>query len=102
MRITQKQKIFLIEKSKKYFGVNSSVWLFGSRANDSKKGGDIDLYVETFLNDTEMLQAKIKFISEFYNAFGEQKIDLVLHQMQKNIILPIYEEAKKTGVQLCQ
>lgn len=101
MRITHKQKKFIIENSQKHFGVNVAVWLFGSRADDTKKGGDIDLYVETDLPDAEIILAKIKFISSFYKVFGEQRIDLVLHQIQKDLALPIYEHAKNTGVKLC-
>jgi hypothetical protein len=29
------------------FGGEDHLWLFGSRVNDYKRGGDIDLYVET-------------------------------------------------------
>ena len=101
MRLTQNQKKVILENTQQYFGTNSTIWLFGSRVDDSKKGGDIDLYVETYLNDSEIIPAKMKFLSSLYNAFGEQKIDLVLHQMQKNIVYPIYEHARTTGAKLC-
>ncbi len=101
MRITQKQKKLIIENTSKYFGSTAKVWLFGSRTDDTKKGGDIDLYIETNLENAEIIPAKMKLLSSLYNALGEQKIDLVLHQIQNNIVLPIYEHAKITGVQLC-
>ncbi len=28
------------------FGAGAGIWLFGSRLNDSARGGDVDLYVE--------------------------------------------------------
>ena len=52
-----------------------SVYLFGSRAKDSLKGGDIDILVlgERQLTGQEKRDVKIAF----YKEFGEQKIDLV-------------------------
>jgi hypothetical protein len=31
---------------------------------------------------------------------GDQKIDLIINQLSKNKHLPIYDEAKNTGVQI--
>ena len=33
------------------FGENVMVWLLGSRANDTKRGGDVDIYVESPSSD---------------------------------------------------
>lgn len=54
---------------------NAQVFLFGSRVDDSKKGGDIDVLIfSTHL--TKPLLRKVK--REFCDRFGEQKIDLIL------------------------
>lgn len=78
---------------------NDHLWLFGSRANLSKRGGDIDLYVETSLGIDKVLEAKLLFARQLFKAFDDQKIDIVIrHQDAKN--LPIYKHAKETGVQI--
>ncbi len=37
----------IIEYAKQYFGNDSKLYLFGSRVYDDKKGGDIDLLLES-------------------------------------------------------
>lgn len=53
---------------------DSKIFLFGSRADDNKKGGDIDLMILS--NNKISLDQKLKFVSQFYVRFGEQKIDV--------------------------
>jgi hypothetical protein len=40
------------------FGGEDHLWLFGSRVNDHKRGGDIDLYVETNLDTNQAMKSK--------------------------------------------
>lgn len=63
--------------AKKYFGQDAKVSLFGSRTDDRKKGGDIDLFIK---NDDETrltLMAKIHFLAALKSKIGERKIDVV-------------------------
>ncbi len=46
MRITQRQRTAIVEATREIFGEQSTVRLFGSRADDTKRGGDIDLHVQ--------------------------------------------------------
>jgi predicted nucleotidyltransferase len=85
----------------KHFGPSDHLWLFGSRVNPLKKGGDIDLYVETHEADPKIANDhKINFVNNLWLTLGDQKIDVVLNLIQTPIQLPIYEIAKKTGIQL--
>lgn len=74
MRISNQQQQFLAS----YWldrDVSCMVYLFGSRVDDSKRGGDIDvlLLTDTKLPHTELYKMKISFCA----LFGEQKIDIV-------------------------
>lgn len=51
------------------------IFLFGSRVDDAKKGGDIDLVV---LSGTLKFEDKLKIRSKLKLAIGEQKIDIVI------------------------
>ncbi len=53
----------------------SKIYLFGSRVDDTKKGGDIDIL---WLTPMKVPQHLIrKFRVNFYRNFGWQKIDIV-------------------------
>ncbi|MDM8567355.1 nucleotidyltransferase domain-containing protein [Candidatus Halobeggiatoa sp. HSG11] len=75
----------------------AKVYLFGSRTDDNKKGGDIDLYIETDIQDN-LLEKEIKFLVNLKKLIGEQKIDLVINNHTCDKL--IYKQAKKTGIEL--
>jgi len=101
MRLTKKQQDAIRESFVAHFLAADRIWLFGSRADDSKKGGDIDFYIETYYEDSAIAtEKKIKFLSDLKKRIGEQKIDVVINILKDNQKLRIYDEAKNTGVQL--
>jgi predicted nucleotidyltransferase len=53
----------------------ATVYLFGSRVDDSAKGGDIDLLV---LSDKIDLMAKLDILGRLHGVLGEQRIDLLV------------------------
>ncbi len=79
MRLTKHEKVSIKKTFLKIFE-NGKIYLFGSRVDDSKKGGDIDLYLDLFysLSIKEMLQKKSKFRLDLYELIGEQKIDIIV------------------------
>lgn len=83
------------------FGSNVRIWLFGSRVDDQRVGGDIDLYVEPEIQDpVELVEAKLHFLLELHKKLGEQKIDVVIRRTAFKEELPIYRVARETGVRL--
>ena len=90
----------IIESFKQHFGKDDHLWLFGSRLDLERRGGDIDLYVETQLPSAEAAAKETRFVVDLWRRMGEQKIDVVLHVLSESKKLPIYEVAKVKGVQL--
>ncbi len=75
MRLTPKQH----QAIKKYFlevFQDGEIYLFGSRIDDKKKGGDIDLYIRT-KDKQNLVRKKLDFLVKLKREIGEQKIDVV-------------------------
>ena len=84
-----------------HFLPNDKLWLFGSRVDISKKGGDIDLYIETNIDIYDIaFDKKIAFLLNLKKEIGDQKIDVVLRIISSDHHLPIDEVAKSKGVRL--
>lgn len=95
MRLTAFEVDAIKESALDVFGSGVEVVLFGSRMDDAKKGGDIDLYIRTqACND---FSHKIKFLVALEQKIGEQKIDVV---MATDANRPIEQQAMSTGVLL--
>ena len=75
---------------------DGKVYLFGSRVDDSKRGGDIDLYL-TLNEHDKLFEKKIKFLSKIKRRLGEQKIDVVFNQDGNRLI---EKEARQWGIML--
>ena len=74
MRLNSKQ-IKAIKSAVKKIDSDAEVKLFGSRVNDEKQGGDIDLLIDSQVMGWHDL-AKLRRILEL--KLGEQKIDIIV------------------------
>ena len=74
------------------YGESAKVWLFGSRANDATRGGDVDLFVEASPAD---LMAAMRCKADLGDLF-DLEVDLIVGDGSK----PIHRIAKQTGVRL--
>jgi len=80
MRLNAQEVNTIKKLAIKFFGKDTKVYIFGSRADNKRRGGDIDIYVEVFADDEEKLfDAKTFFIVQLRAVLGEQKIDVVLN-----------------------
>ena len=75
MRISEYEKTVIVDAVKSVDS-DARVWLFGSRVDDSKKGGDIDIAVlSAKIKENVMQEIQVRrFICD---RIGEQKIDIV-------------------------
>jgi predicted nucleotidyltransferase len=93
MRLTEFE-VTAIKESVRMFDPDARIYLFGSRTDDTKKGGDIDLFVIS-KRITGSERRKIKL--NIYDKIGEQKIDMVI---APGITTAFHRIAVSTGVQL--
>lgn len=90
---------FEIETIKRSFNKvygSGHIYLFGSRVDDNKKGGDIDLYLDPD-DKNNLYQKKIKFLVDVELSMGEQKIDVIFAESPER---HIEQEALKNGIKL--
>ena len=74
MRLHQSE-IDLLKSTLTLLSKEAKLYLFGSRVDDTKKGGDIDLLVVS----KKLKKKDLRILRiEFFKIFGEQKIDVLL------------------------
>lgn len=81
------------------FGAEARVSLFGSRVDDSLKGGDIDLLVELRCRQPEERRKGLTLAACLQQQLGDQPID-VLVAAPDTPDQPILRAARRTGVPL--
>lgn len=99
MRLTQSQADAIRKAVQEIYGNNSHLLLFGSRVDDTKRGGDIDLLIspdEESGNHT--LMDKIELLGRLEKELGERKIDIVIESPDDQ--RAIVRIAHETGIPL--
>lgn len=101
MRLQPNEAAAIREAVLRHFGADAEAWLFGSRVDDTRRGGDIDLYVETGIeSDADIVRRQIELMGDLYLRLGEQKIDVVIKSRHHGKELPIHRVARETGIRL--
>ncbi len=103
MRISPQQTETIKIFTHRHFGEDAEVWLFGSRVNNEKRGGDYDFLIETSINQPDIIiEHKITMIAELQSTpnFEDEKIDLIVKRRNSSFDMPIYGVAKKEGIRL--
>ncbi len=79
MRLSADYVAAIKDAARDAFGATAVVRLFGSRTDDSLRGGDIDLHVEADVLDDEW-RARGLFEDALFRRIEPQKVDVVITQ----------------------
>ncbi len=104
MRLSSVEREAIAQAARDVFAPGTRIFLFGSRVDDRRRGGDIDLLIETPLSlaPTELVKQRTYFISRLYRALEEQRIDVVFTSRQQADVRPVVTTARQTGIVLAQ
>ena len=99
MRITPRQADIIKQVVAEQVGASASIWLFGSRADDGKRGGDIDLYIKPAqpLELGRGIAKQVAIAVRLKQLLGDQRIDIVLDDGSPQAI---YQVARTQGILL--
>ena len=105
MRLTEKEVDIIKESIRTRFRRVGRIILFGSRVDDAKLGGDIDLLVESDEPLEAGVRHKLEALSDMHRRLGERKIDFVLastpgSEGDRRDGRRIVQVARETGVSL--
>jgi predicted nucleotidyltransferase len=97
MRLTERDRTAIRAAVAERFGVEARALLFGSRTDDTRRGGDIDLLVETPVAPTDPLAAAVQIEVDLMRALGERRIDVLL-SYPGVVERPIHQVARLTAL----
>ena len=99
MRLTPAQIDTIKSTAQAVLGEGAQVTLFGSRVDDDKKGGDVDLMVEVDQAVAEPALMAARVASRIERAMGGRKVDVLL-KAPNLLEQPIHRIAQQEGVLL--
>lgn len=99
MRLSEVERRAIVTIAREVIGGDVQVRLFGSRADDRARGGDIDLMVETDRALPDRLRQELRLGVRLERALGGRRVDLLL--VDPTVALqPVHNVARREGVAL--
>ena len=95
MRLSKREIEAILQVAEDIYGTDVKVYLFGSRVDDSRRGGDIDLLVRTTSAKKGILD-RVRMASRIKSLIGDQKIDIIGDYEDNQVV----QEALKNGILL--
>jgi len=100
MRLSQYEIELINLTARKCFGMETKVFLFGSRVDDSLRGGDIDLFIHNDKSSQLNLETKVCFLAEIKTKIGDQKIDVVFDNETTRSKTNFYRSIQNKNIEL--
>lgn len=99
MRLSDEQVRSIVAATHELAGSDAQVRLFGSRLNDTARGGDIDLLVECPRPVARPVWLAAQITARLQRALGDRKIDVLVLD-PATVLEPVHEVARAEGVVL--
>ena len=97
MRLSNRIKNIILKSIENSFG-NVDTYLFGSRVDDTKIGGDIDIAIDVTLDNNEFRKNKVLFLrSLMIFRLDDLKVDLVSYNTTDSLL---YQEIRNNSIKL--
>ena len=96
MRLTESERHAVQTACREHWPDGSRVFLFGSRTDDSAKGGDVDLLVEIPhpLPPIEVVNRRARFVARLQSLTEERRIDVVVTELGAADDRPVVRQAR--------
>jgi hypothetical protein len=78
MRLTDRERNEIVELAKRMFGAGAVVRLFGSRTDDDRIGGDVDLHIEAGSAETATFRNELQFAAELKEKIGDVHVNVIV------------------------
>ena len=102
MRLSNDEQAAIAKAAGAALPPGSRVLLFGSRTDDSRRGGDIDLLVEPSepLDAVQVVALRTRLAAGLYRLMGERRIDILVAAADESDTPLIVAEARQHGIEL--
>ena len=102
MRLTPDERTDIAAAAKAVLPPGTRVLLFGSRVDDLRRGGDVDLLVETPTDRSpdEAVRLRGLFTAQLYSRLGERRIDVLVCARDQVDGRAVIAAARRDGVEL--
>jgi len=97
LRLSAREIGVIRSTAHRLFGEHARIRVFGSRARQDEKGGDIDLLVETDERQPNRVASACRLASELQMQLGDQRIDVLIIDPATRE-QPIHQIARQTGI----
>jgi predicted nucleotidyltransferase len=99
MRLSAQTRNVIRDTAREVFGPAAKVRLFGSRLDDTARGGDLDLLVILPASLDDSRRKTLTFVARLQRQLGDQSIDVLLVDPLTQL-QPVHQQALREGIPL--